>query len=109
MDDNKYFIWAKNDVVDQISGQNNTIEPPTEIKLSGFLFKSTLPRNWFNYILRYITGRLNRPANVNKASLPAAASRGAGYMLYVVDEDGGMLVYSDGNNWRKVHDRTILN
>ena len=47
-------VWAQNDVVDPISGQNNVLEPPNEKKLEGWASLEYPPRNWFNWLFRYI-------------------------------------------------------
>lgn len=47
-------VWAQNDVVDPISGQNNVLEPPNEKKLEGWARLEYPPRNWFNWLFRYI-------------------------------------------------------
>jgi Protein of unknown function (DUF2793) len=50
-----------------------------------------------------------RCGSVAKASLPGAASAGAGAMLHVPDEVGGaVLAFSDGTNWRRVTDRAVV-
>jgi hypothetical protein len=42
------------------------------------------------------------------ATVPDAAE-GAGRVIYVSDESGGaVLAFSDGTNWRRVTDRTII-
>lgn len=44
----------------------------------------------------------------SKANLPAASSY-PGCMIFVPDEVGGATpAFSDGTNWRCVHDRTIV-
>lgn len=44
-----------------------------------------------------------------RASLPSAAARGAGAILYVSDERGGpTLAFSDGTAWRRVADRAVV-
>lgn len=43
------------------------------------------------------------------ATLPHAASSGAGSQVYVSDESGGaVLAFSDGSNWRRVTDRAVV-
>ena len=43
------------------------------------------------------------------ASLPSAATFGAGAMIYVSDESGGAIpAFSDGTNWRRVTDRVVV-
>ncbi|MBL8580930.1 MAG: DUF2793 domain-containing protein [Rhizobiaceae bacterium] len=44
-----------------------------------------------------------------KASLPSASGSGAGSIVHVTDETGGaVLAFSDGSNWRRVTDRTVV-
>ena len=45
--------WANIDVADQVSGQNNVIEPPQEKQDSGWARLEYPPRNWFNWLGRY--------------------------------------------------------
>jgi hypothetical protein len=48
-------------------------------------------------------------ASVAKASLPVAATIGAGALLHVPDEVGGaVLAFCDGTNWRRVTDRAVV-
>jgi hypothetical protein len=43
------------------------------------------------------------------ATVPSAATSGAGAMIYVSDESGGaVLTFSDGTNWRRVTDRAVI-
>lgn len=50
-----------------------------------------------------------RIGQVSRAELPSPADTGAGAVLYVSDHPGGAaLVFSDGADWRSVHDRAIL-
>lgn len=54
------------------------------------------------------TGTVRLPG-VNKASLPSAATAGAGALAYVPDESGGgVLAFSDGTGWRRVTDRAVV-
>lgn len=50
-----------------------------------------------------------RVASMAKASLPSAATTGAGALLHVSDEAGGaVLAFSDGADWRRVTDRAVV-
>jgi hypothetical protein len=55
---------------------------------------------------------VNGPVRVGqyaKASLPVAASVGAGTVAYVTDASGGaQLAFSDGTDWRKISDRAVV-
>lgn len=48
-----YPVWAENDVVDPVSGENNVITPPAEKQLIGWSRLEYPPRNWFNWLARY--------------------------------------------------------
>lgn len=50
-----------------------------------------------------------RVGNVTVATLPSAASSGAGAIIYVSDETGGAtLAFSDGTNWLRSQDRAVV-
>ena len=55
---------------------------------------------------------VNGPVRVGqyaKAALPTAATVGAGTVAYVTDASGGaQLAFSDGTDWRKASDRTVV-
>ena len=54
------------------------------------------------------TGTVRLPG-IAKASLPSAATAGAGALAYVPDEAGGaVLAFSDGTAWRRVTDRAVV-
>lgn len=108
MSDNDFFIWAKDNIVSDISKQNNSIEPDLETKRIGLGFKPRLPRNWFNYLMKYTTSRLNSPAHCTTAELPAVGARKTGYMLYVTDVDGGKIVYNNGVNWLRIDTNAVV-
>jgi hypothetical protein len=43
------------------------------------------------------------------AEVPAAATEGAGALIFVTDETGGAtLAYSDGTDWRRTADRAVV-
>lgn len=45
----------------------------------------------------------------NVVNLPDATLNGAGAMIYVPDESGGaIMAFSDGSNWRRISDRSIV-
>lgn len=57
-------------------------------------------------VVNVTTGALQLPS-YTVAGLPAATT--AGRMIYVSNESGGaVLAFSDGTNWRRVTDRTII-
>jgi len=50
-----------------------------------------------------------RVGSVTVAQLPSATTLGAGTMIYVSNASGGATIaYSDGTNWRRIHDRVIV-
>lgn len=50
-----------------------------------------------------------RPGTYPLADLPSAAVNGAGAMIYVSDATGGgVTAFSDGTNWRRTTDRSIV-
>lgn len=50
-----------------------------------------------------------RIGQVKRADLPSPSETGAGAMLYVSDNPGGPVpVFSDGTNWRTIHNRAVL-
>ena len=46
-------VWATDNVVDPISGQNNVTTPPAEKQQFGWSYGEQPPRNWFNWLGRY--------------------------------------------------------
>lgn len=51
-----------------------------------------------------------RTKSYSVATLPSASTAGAGAIVYVSDGTGGAVpAFSDGNNWRRSTDRTIVN
>jgi len=56
--------------------------------------------------------RMESPASLpsySKNNLPSASTMGAGTMIYVHDDSAGPTVaFSDGTNWRRVHDRNVV-
>lgn len=50
-----------------------------------------------------------KPGSYTVAGVPSAATAGAGAMIYVSNETGGAVpAFSDGTNWRRVTDRTVI-
>lgn len=50
-----------------------------------------------------------RPGSYTVATLPSAATTGAGAMVFVSDETGGaVMAFSDGTNWRRMTDRVVV-
>ena len=48
-----YPVWAIDNVVDDVSGQNNVTTPPTEKQMYGWARADQPPRQWFNWLGRY--------------------------------------------------------
>ena len=111
-----YPDWAMTDVIDPTSGSNNCIEPPAEKKQYGASYAGVLERNFLNWMfrnislwIRFLNGALHTPKSFFNANKPEASDVTAGKMIYVSDlGDGGSMAFSDGTNWRKVSDNTII-
>ncbi len=111
-----YPDWAMLDLVDPISGSNNCIEPPPEKKQYGTSYAGVLERNFLNWMFRTISSwikfldtRLHTPQSFAKSTKPNAPEVSAGKIIYIQDlGDGGSMAFSDGTNWRKVSDNTII-
>jgi hypothetical protein len=46
--------WAVDDEIDDVSGQNNVVEPPEERKASGWTRREIPPRQWQNWLSRFV-------------------------------------------------------
>jgi hypothetical protein len=54
-------------------------------------------------------GSLVATKSYTVATVPSAATEGAGRVIYVSDEAGGaVLAFSDGTDWRRVTDRNVI-
>jgi|GEM_PF-1646471 len=55
---------------------------------------------------------MNAPArlpNISVSALPSPATSGSGALIYIPDENtGGSVAYSDGTNWRRCSDKSIV-
>lgn len=87
-------MWAVDNVVDPISGQNNVTTPPMEKQLIGWSLKEQPPRNWFNWLGRYTyqwLAWLNQQETQNRVvdntgTAPAFdISTGGMAIVYVID------------------------
>ena len=59
--------------------------------------------------VRYFDERLNKPQTYTNSGKPSASSVGAGSMIYISDIDsGGCIAFSDGTNFRKIKDNSII-
>jgi len=109
--------WAMLEgVIDPVIQQPNKVEPSQTIRNDGQQVGSFMVAQYFNYInwlfcvwIAYFDERLNKPESYTVANMPSASTRGAGAMIYVTNETGGAVpAFSDGNDWRRITDRTIV-
>lgn len=119
----KYLDWTVEIQVIDVNGEVNLIEPPTLKKLQGWAFGEVPPYQWFNWLFRetdqwvkYLDEQTTAfKSTMHKApsftidTLPAATDAGKGSYAYVEDlTEGASLAFSDGENWRRISDRTII-
>lgn len=110
----KYPDWATIDYYDAINKSNNVVEPTEGRKATGFVACAQAANNETNWLFRSINNwvkylSVHRPDSFTVLTVPSAADRGAGAMIYVSDEtSGAVIAFSDGTNWRRVTDRTII-
>ena len=80
------------------------LESDGRFKLEWDTFFSSL----LNAVNAVSQGGLVAPKSVTVATLPNVAEN-AGRMVYVTNEAGGpTIAYSNGTNWRRVYDNTIV-
>lgn len=111
----KFPEWALVNVIDPIEGTPNVLEPPDGDKQVGWRPSQVCPNNFMNWIhrvtddwLKYLDQEVTNPSFTN-SSKPAATSVRAGKMIYISDaENGGFIAFSDGTNWRKISDNSII-
>lgn len=80
----------------------------------GIPINKGLPRGDYNYLqyynalwIEYLDERTSRA--YTNATKPSASTRPAGSTIYISNVDtGGCIVFSDGTNWRKVKDNSIV-
>lgn len=118
----KYNGWTVNIEVIDINGEINVIEPPSIKKQQGWAYDEVAVYQWFNWLeqntdqwIKYLDENITvLKQKVNKApvftmsTLPSASEEGKGSYIYVEEVDGGSLVFSDGQHWRKISDRNIV-
>lgn len=120
----EYPDWAlikeKRTAIDPETGKTaegwSRSEIPIKQKDYGFDPLEGVERANLNQILyvngqfvRYLDERCNKPEIYTNMVKPTASSRGAGSIIYISDIDvGGCIVFSDGNNWRKIKDNNIV-
>lgn len=70
----------------------------------------TVGNEWFKWFVS-IRDRMNGPFELQSyalADVPAAENY-TGFMIYVTDESGGAVpAFSDGTDWRRVTDRSVI-
>ena len=109
----KYPDWALTDTV--LGGEPNKIDPPSGKVQVGWSPGDIVPNNWLNSLqnsygiwTRYLDSKVN-PVLILNQSKPRASSVTAGTQIYISDLGaGGCIAFSDGTNWRKVSDNTII-
>lgn len=76
---------------------------------TNFQAGTIIASSWLNDIDADVYGQVPRILpSYTVATVPAAASYTGG-LIYVTDETGGAVpAFSDGTNWRRVTDRTII-
>lgn len=107
--------WALTDVIDPLEQTPNVINPPNEKKQVGWVPHEVVPNNYLNWLhrrtnewLKYLDQQVPHEP-FSQANKPAASSFAAGKMIYISDlGTGGSMAFSDGTNWRKVSDNTII-
>lgn len=110
-------VWATNLVTDPITGNQNREIPPEDLLNFGWDISDYVARQDINYMLNllsvwinYLDENKNKAASFTVATLPSAATRGAGSFIYVSDATGGSIIaFSDGTNWRRTTDRSVIN
>lgn len=94
---------GKDSVINLVMGDGTTVQNKT-YNITGTYFQ--LPAD--SDLFASGTGVV-RLAQIAVASLPSAATKTAGAMVYVTDEAGGAIpAFSDGTNWRRVSDRAVV-
>lgn len=76
--------------------------------VNGEGFVSSVWRSWFQDLQNFI-GNAPFPLKSYTVSTVPTASAYTGHVIYVSDETGGAQpAFSDGTNWRRFSDRTII-
>lgn len=119
----KYPDWALEDKVETIVDdngktieQNNVYEPPQVKKQYGVLNRTTMGRQWFNWLFRYIDNwikYLDAPAVYTVATAPNPTTMPLGKIIYITDKgsngSNGIPAFNDGTSWRKVNNGKDIN
>lgn len=80
--------------------------PPTQVKDFNHIW-----RTWLSNLYTRINGPFMVPSYTVVSAPSPTNWQGTGFssIIYVSDETGGAtLAFSDGTNWRRVQDRTII-
>lgn len=106
---NKHPRWASESIKNEINGEYNVYEPPEQKKDIGWDVNEVPPRQWFNWLSKttndwivYFDYYLNRPKIYKKTKLPDATKSKA-KIVFVDDEGGGTLAFSNGVEWKKIN------
>lgn len=116
----KVFQTATNPKTGETRSGYNVSEIPNSLIQYGFDMFKGAARGYLNGILQalcnsssYLLERCNRPEQYTNATKPSPTDIikgfGPGSMIYISDIDtGGCIAFSDGTNWRKVKDNSIV-
>jgi hypothetical protein len=113
----KYPDWALEDITEpvvaddgKIVQQANVYEPPQVKKNYGILNNTTMGRQWFNWLFRYVDNwikYLDDPAPSMVSELPDPKNFPLGKEIFITDIKvqgfNGVKVYNDGERWRFLH------
>lgn len=95
-------------------GWNRPDSIPELLTDKGIAINKGLSRGDYNYLqyynalwIEYLDERTSRA--YTDTTKPSASTRPAGSTIYISNVDtGGCIVFSDGTNWRKVKDNSIV-
>jgi hypothetical protein len=98
----------------EAQGWNRPDTIPELFTDKGIPINKGLARGDYNFLqyhnalwIEYLDERTNRA--YTNATKPTASTRPAGSTIYISNIDtGGCIVFSDGTNWRKVKDNSIV-
>ncbi len=113
----KYPDWALENITEEIVDDNgkvveqrNVYEPPQVKKQYGVLNRTTMGRQWFNWLFRYVANwirYLDAPPVYTIATAPDPTAFPVGKIIYISDEPAGgfngIPAYTDGIRWRQVN------
>ena len=119
----KYPDWALEDITEEIVDDNgkvveqsNVYEPPQVKKQYGVLNRTTMGRQWFNWLFRYIANwikYLDAPPVYLAADAPPVADFPLGKIIYITNKgnngSAGIPAFNDGSSWRQVHSGKDIN